>query len=201
MLPEGEAPKAFEDAVFAYHLAVSNACTPARGTDGDPLTPLEFARRARRLFGAREAVVDGDVRLDLRAILRSLRPLVGGAPAPGRTAGRPCGVHRAEHSRAARVLLCGAADRRRPGADQLPARRRRFRLHHHAQRRESRVRGLGLPGGGRRNPRPAPDGRALRRARGRPRRLARLRAASSRQSLRRAWRLRSSAPRSTKTTS
>ena len=27
-----------------------------------PLTPLEFARRARRLFGAREAVVDGDVR-------------------------------------------------------------------------------------------------------------------------------------------
>jgi fatty-acyl-CoA synthase len=28
-----------------------------------PLTPLEFARRARRLFGAREAVVDGDLRL------------------------------------------------------------------------------------------------------------------------------------------
>ena len=27
-----------------------------------PLTPLEFARRARRLFGAREAVVDGDLR-------------------------------------------------------------------------------------------------------------------------------------------
>jgi fatty-acyl-CoA synthase len=28
-----------------------------------PLTPLEFARRARRLFGRREAVVDGDMRL------------------------------------------------------------------------------------------------------------------------------------------
>ena len=28
-----------------------------------PLTPLEFARRARRLYAAREAVVDGDVRL------------------------------------------------------------------------------------------------------------------------------------------
>ena len=27
-----------------------------------PATPLEFARRARRLFGAREAVVDGDLR-------------------------------------------------------------------------------------------------------------------------------------------
>jgi acyl-CoA synthetase (AMP-forming)/AMP-acid ligase II len=28
-----------------------------------PLTPLEFARRARRLYGEREAVVDGDLRL------------------------------------------------------------------------------------------------------------------------------------------
>src|SRR5947199_1739104 len=28
-----------------------------------PLTPLEFARRARRLYGDREAVVDGDLRL------------------------------------------------------------------------------------------------------------------------------------------
>src|SRR5438445_6803290 len=28
-----------------------------------PLTPLEFARRARKLYGDREAVVDGDVRL------------------------------------------------------------------------------------------------------------------------------------------
>ena len=28
-----------------------------------PLTPLEFGRRARRLYGGREAVVDGDRRL------------------------------------------------------------------------------------------------------------------------------------------
>src|ERR1700704_6290541 len=28
-----------------------------------PLTPLEFARRARKLYGEREAVVDGDLRL------------------------------------------------------------------------------------------------------------------------------------------
>src|SRR6202521_2494401 len=28
-----------------------------------PLTPLEFARRSRRLYGDREAVVDGDLRL------------------------------------------------------------------------------------------------------------------------------------------
>src|SRR5438477_9062811 len=28
-----------------------------------PLTPLDFARRARRLYGTREAVVDGELRL------------------------------------------------------------------------------------------------------------------------------------------
>src|SRR4030081_2106969 len=28
-----------------------------------PLTPLEFARRARKLYGGREAVVDGELRL------------------------------------------------------------------------------------------------------------------------------------------
>src|SRR5436309_13036288 len=28
-----------------------------------PLTPLDFARRARKLYGDREAVVDGDLRL------------------------------------------------------------------------------------------------------------------------------------------
>ena len=28
-----------------------------------PLTPLEFARRARKLYGTREGVVDGDLRL------------------------------------------------------------------------------------------------------------------------------------------
>jgi fatty-acyl-CoA synthase len=33
-----------------------------------PLTPLEFARRARRLYPDREAVVDGDLRLTYRAL-------------------------------------------------------------------------------------------------------------------------------------
>ena len=46
-----------------------------------PLTPLEFARRARALYADREAVVDGDAAPDLRAVLRALRPLVGGAAA------------------------------------------------------------------------------------------------------------------------
>lgn len=34
-----------------------------------PLTPLEFARRARRLYPDREAVVDGDLRYTYRAFL------------------------------------------------------------------------------------------------------------------------------------
>jgi fatty-acyl-CoA synthase len=34
-----------------------------------PLTPLDFARRTRRLYGAREAVVDGDLRLSYEQFL------------------------------------------------------------------------------------------------------------------------------------
>jgi len=34
-----------------------------------PLTPMEFARRARRLYAEREAVVDGDLRLTYRKFL------------------------------------------------------------------------------------------------------------------------------------
>jgi non-ribosomal peptide synthetase component E (peptide arylation enzyme) len=34
-----------------------------------PLTPVEFARRARRLYAEREAVVDGDPRLNYEQFL------------------------------------------------------------------------------------------------------------------------------------
>src|SRR4249920_2314012 len=34
-----------------------------------PLTPMEFARRARRLYADREAVVDGDLRLTYEQFL------------------------------------------------------------------------------------------------------------------------------------
>jgi hypothetical protein len=44
-----------------------------------PLTPLEFARRARRLDGTREAVVDGEQRLSYEQFFDSVRPMVGGA--------------------------------------------------------------------------------------------------------------------------
>ena len=90
-----------------------------------PLSPLEFARRTRRLHADREAVVDGDLRLTYRAVLRPLRPLVRGAAGAGRGAVGPGGHDRAEHARAAGVVLRGPADRGGAGADQLPADRRR----------------------------------------------------------------------------
>src|ERR1700681_3310290 len=34
-----------------------------------PLTPIDFARRARKLYGGREGVVDGDLRLSYEAFL------------------------------------------------------------------------------------------------------------------------------------
>ena len=109
------------------------------------LTPLEFARRARALYGDREARRRRRAAPHLRAVLRALRPVVGGAAAARREAGRSRRLHRAEHARAARVVLRRAADRRRAGADQLSAQPRRIRLHHHALRRDRRLRARGLP--------------------------------------------------------
>ena len=44
--------------------ARSRAETRGKGPDMEtPLTPMDFARRARKLYGAREAVVDGTLRL------------------------------------------------------------------------------------------------------------------------------------------
>src|SRR5271163_4784799 len=48
-------------------LAVPDECSKKRLRGSDrmetPLTPLDFARRARKLYAQREAVIDGDVRL------------------------------------------------------------------------------------------------------------------------------------------
>ena len=51
------------------------------------LTPLEFARRTRALYGDREAVVDGALRLTYAQFFDRVRPMVGGAAA--RSASRP----------------------------------------------------------------------------------------------------------------
>ena len=45
-----------------------------------PFTPLEFARRSRKLYPEREAVVDGDLRLSYEQF-RSIVVAAGGAPA------------------------------------------------------------------------------------------------------------------------
>ena len=127
-----------------------------------PLSPLEFARRTRRLHGDREAVVDGDLRLTYTAVLRPLRPVVLGAAGSGGGARRPRGHDLAEHARAAGVLLLRAAARRRPRADQLPADPGGLRLHREPLRRHGGLRRRGIPGGGGRHPRPDARGEALR---------------------------------------
>lgn len=42
-----------------------------------PLTPLEFARRARKIHARREAVVDGDLRLTYGAFFFLSAPIAG----------------------------------------------------------------------------------------------------------------------------
>ena len=85
---------------------------------------MEFARRTRRLYGEREAVVDGDLRLTYEQFFdrcdRWSAALAGARRRPRRSRR----VHRAEHARAARVVLRRAAARRGARADQLPADRR-----------------------------------------------------------------------------
>ena len=90
---------------------------------------------------------------DLRRVLRPLRPLVGGVAGAGvRQGDRVAYIAPNTHAHAGRVLR-RAADRRGPGADQLPADRRRLRLHHRPQRRDGRLRPRRLPAAGRQDPR------------------------------------------------
>ena len=102
-----------------------------------PLTPLEFARRTRALYADREAVVDGALRLTYAQFFERCDRWSAALQRLGVQPGRPRRLHRAEHARAARVVLRRAADRRGPRADQLPADRRRLRLHHQPQRRDA----------------------------------------------------------------
>ena len=94
------------------NLAIRNSLKSEIASWKSPLTPLEFARRTRRCTRDREAVVDGDAAPDLRAVLRALRSVVRGAAAARRRSRRSRRLHRAEHARAARVVLRRAADRR-----------------------------------------------------------------------------------------
>ena len=95
-----------------------------------PLTPLEFARRTRALYPDREALVDGELRLTYAQFFERCDRWSAALQRLGVKAGRPRRLHRAEHARAARVVLRRAADRRGARADQLPAQPGRVRLHH-----------------------------------------------------------------------
>ena len=69
-----------------------------------PLTPLEFARRARSLYGDREAVVDGDRRWTYREFLdrcdRWSSALQGLGVAPGANIGTDAAVFEPVHGSA-----------------------------------------------------------------------------------------------------
>ena len=81
-----------------------------------PLTPLDFARRARKVHSGREAVVDGDLRLSYGAFWTAIGSMVFCAAGAWRRTGRPCCADRPEHPRDARAVLRGATTRRDRGA-------------------------------------------------------------------------------------
>ena len=69
-----------------------------------PLTPLEFARRARKLYPERVAVIDGESRWDLCAVSRSVRSLVSGLAGVWERLGRSRRLSRAQYSCAVGVV-------------------------------------------------------------------------------------------------
>ena len=109
-----------------------------------PLTPMEFARRARRLYADREAVVDGDLRLSYAQLLGRCDRWSAAAAGGRRRTGRSRRLHCSQYPRAPRRLLRRAANRRRALAHQLPACAKRFRVHHQPLRRDSCLRTFGL---------------------------------------------------------
>ena len=86
-----------------------------------PLTPMEFARRARRLYAEREAVVDGDLRLTYAQFFDRCDRWSSALKALRRSTGRSGGLHRPEYARPSGGVLCSPSDRRGLGADQLSA--------------------------------------------------------------------------------
>ena len=93
-----------------------------------PLTPLEFARRARKLYPDRVAVIDGDSRWTYAQFLDRCDRWSAVLQTTRNQPARPRCLSLTEHSRAARIVLCGPADRRCAGAVKLSPDRRRLRL-------------------------------------------------------------------------
>ena len=85
------------------------------------LTPMEFARRARRLYSGSEAVIDGPLRLTYGQFFERCDRWSSALQSLGVGRGDRVVYIAPEHPRAARIVLCRAADRGGARAAQLPA--------------------------------------------------------------------------------
>ena len=128
-----------------------------------PLTPLDFLRRARKLYADREAVVDGDVRLTYRQFADRCDRWSSALQMLG--VGR--GDRVAYISPNTRSNLEGYYAVPQIGAVivpiNYPADGRRFRVPHLAQRSEGRLRASRSDGRRRSDPQPDAGGHAVRR--------------------------------------
>ena len=109
-----------------------------------PLTPLEFARRARRLYAGREAVVDGQRRFTYEAFFARCDRWANGLQRLGVARGDRVAYIATNTTRQLESFYAVPSDRRRPRAYQLPTDRGRLLLHHQPQRRDRRLRRSGL---------------------------------------------------------
>ena len=95
-----------------------------------PLTPMDFARRARRLYADREAVVDGDLRLTYIQFLERCNRWSSTLQALGVGQGdRVAYIAPNTHAHLEGILF-GSPDRRGTGANQLSTASGRLRVHH-----------------------------------------------------------------------
>ena len=121
-----------------------------------PLTPLEFARRARALYARPRSGRRRRAAPDLRAVLRALRPLVRGAAAAGRRASGDRVAYIAPNTHAQLESFYAVPQ---IGAVLVPINYRltaddfAYIIDHSGATR--RVRPRGLPRGGRSHPRPS----------------------------------------------
>ena len=86
-----------------------------------PLSPLEFARRTRLLHPAREAVVDGDLRLNYEQFFDRCDRWSAALQALGVQQGDRVAYIAPNTHAQLESFYCGAANRRRPRPAQLPA--------------------------------------------------------------------------------
>ena len=118
-----------------------------------PLTPLEFARRARRLYAGREAVVDGQRRFTYEAFFARCDRWASGLQRLGVARGDRVAYIATNTTRQLESFYAVPSIGAVLVPDQLPADRRRLLLHHQPQRRDRRLRRSGVRAGRRRHSR------------------------------------------------